>query len=249
MDIKIVFENEEVLVLNKPAGLIVHNDGRTKEPSLSDWVIEKYPENINLLNEIAVFFETTDMNYDKAEEYFIRARKVDPENPVILGNYAAFLLNIRNDQDQAENYFSKAVNLDPSTVNLGNYAHFLSVVGNYQEAEKYFKKALEKTTNNANNLGNYAHHLIVSKQDFTKAEVYIDMAFNLATNEDGLQSELWFYRYAHFPEYRVKTEKELEKQLPNKDKVQRKLNELAKEAHLAKNVPKIQNQIRILLNV
>lgn len=41
---KIIFENEEVVVLNKPAGLVVHSDGKTDEPALTDWILEKYPE-------------------------------------------------------------------------------------------------------------------------------------------------------------------------------------------------------------
>ena len=43
-NIKIIFENDEVLAVDKPAGLVVHSDGKTKEPSLTDWVFEKYPE-------------------------------------------------------------------------------------------------------------------------------------------------------------------------------------------------------------
>src|SRR3989344_1582856 len=51
---KIVYEDESVLVLDKPAGLVVHGDGRTPrrqgsagqapEPTLSDWILKNYPE-------------------------------------------------------------------------------------------------------------------------------------------------------------------------------------------------------------
>ena len=51
----ILYEDDHILVINKPAGLIVHPvpqlagygaspDGRTKEPSVSEWFGEKYPE-------------------------------------------------------------------------------------------------------------------------------------------------------------------------------------------------------------
>ncbi len=43
MEIKILYEDENVLVLDKPAGLSVHGDGRTTEKTLADWLIEKYP--------------------------------------------------------------------------------------------------------------------------------------------------------------------------------------------------------------
>jgi 23S rRNA pseudouridine1911/1915/1917 synthase len=43
-NIKIIYENEEVIVINKPAGLVVHSDGKTNKPTLTDWIIENYPE-------------------------------------------------------------------------------------------------------------------------------------------------------------------------------------------------------------
>lgn len=44
MEPKILFENNEVLVINKPAGLVVHSDGKTDESNLVDWLLSKYPE-------------------------------------------------------------------------------------------------------------------------------------------------------------------------------------------------------------
>lgn len=41
---EIIFENNDYLVINKPAGLVVHADGKTEEPTLVDWIIENYPE-------------------------------------------------------------------------------------------------------------------------------------------------------------------------------------------------------------
>jgi 23S rRNA pseudouridine1911/1915/1917 synthase len=43
IDIPILYEDDEVLVINKPAGLVVHSDGRTEETTLADWLLEKYP--------------------------------------------------------------------------------------------------------------------------------------------------------------------------------------------------------------
>ncbi len=44
MKIGVLYEDKDILVLNKPAGLITHPDGRTDEPSLSDWLAKNYPE-------------------------------------------------------------------------------------------------------------------------------------------------------------------------------------------------------------
>ena len=43
MEIPIIYEDKNLLAVNKPSGLIVHTDGRTKEESLTDWISEKYP--------------------------------------------------------------------------------------------------------------------------------------------------------------------------------------------------------------
>ncbi len=44
MNVPILYEDEEVVVIDKPVGLVVHSDGRTKEYTLVDWVHEHYPE-------------------------------------------------------------------------------------------------------------------------------------------------------------------------------------------------------------
>jgi len=44
MNPEILFENDDVLVVNKPAGLVVHGDGRTEEMTLADWLVREYPE-------------------------------------------------------------------------------------------------------------------------------------------------------------------------------------------------------------
>jgi 23S rRNA pseudouridine1911/1915/1917 synthase len=41
---EILFENEDVVVVNKPAGLIVHYDGRNPELSIADWMTTHYPD-------------------------------------------------------------------------------------------------------------------------------------------------------------------------------------------------------------
>lgn len=41
---QILYEDKDILAIDKPAGLVVHSDGRTKEDSVSDWFVSKYPE-------------------------------------------------------------------------------------------------------------------------------------------------------------------------------------------------------------
>lgn len=61
MQIEKIFENDEVVVVNKPAGLVVHFDGRTKEANLCDWILENYPEMENV-GEPLVLQKGTEIN-------------------------------------------------------------------------------------------------------------------------------------------------------------------------------------------
>lgn len=42
--VAVLYEDSDVLVINKPSGLAVHADGRTKEETLVDWVLANRPE-------------------------------------------------------------------------------------------------------------------------------------------------------------------------------------------------------------
>lgn len=42
--IDILYEDTDIVAINKPAGLVVHSDGKTKEPLLTDWIVSTYPK-------------------------------------------------------------------------------------------------------------------------------------------------------------------------------------------------------------
>lgn len=42
-DIQIIYEDKDILAINKPAGLMVHPDGRSEGVCLTDWIVERYP--------------------------------------------------------------------------------------------------------------------------------------------------------------------------------------------------------------
>tara|TARA_B100000508_G_scaffold60333_2_gene47492 strand:+ start:42386 stop:43102 length:717 start_codon:yes stop_codon:yes gene_type:complete len=44
MKIEIIYEDNDVVVINKPAGILVHTDGISKDETVSDWMLESYPE-------------------------------------------------------------------------------------------------------------------------------------------------------------------------------------------------------------
>lgn len=44
MEPEIIYQDENYLVINKPAGLLVHGASHIKEPTMVDWLIKKFPE-------------------------------------------------------------------------------------------------------------------------------------------------------------------------------------------------------------
>ncbi len=43
MEPSVLYEDDDVVAVNKPAGLVVHADGRTNERTLVDWLLTRYP--------------------------------------------------------------------------------------------------------------------------------------------------------------------------------------------------------------
>jgi len=43
MNLPILYEDTDIVAVSKPAGLITHSDGRTKEETAEEWFREKYP--------------------------------------------------------------------------------------------------------------------------------------------------------------------------------------------------------------
>src|SRR3989344_3544131 len=63
---KIIYEDDDVLVIDKPADLTVHQDGRNKDESLVDWLEKKYPE-IKGIGESFINHESEIVNQENEE--------------------------------------------------------------------------------------------------------------------------------------------------------------------------------------
>ena len=48
LKIKVLYEDPNILVIDKPEGLAVHSDGRTKEKTVADWILKHYPRMKNV---------------------------------------------------------------------------------------------------------------------------------------------------------------------------------------------------------
>lgn len=53
-NINILYEDKDVVAVDKPAGLLVHDDGRGKEKTLVDWFVAKYPRSKNIGEDIVL---------------------------------------------------------------------------------------------------------------------------------------------------------------------------------------------------
>jgi 23S rRNA pseudouridine1911/1915/1917 synthase len=48
MEIKILYEDKNILAIDKPSGISVHPDGKSSEETISDWAVKNYPEMENV---------------------------------------------------------------------------------------------------------------------------------------------------------------------------------------------------------
>jgi tetratricopeptide (TPR) repeat protein len=170
------------------------------------------PENATINGSYAIYLDDFKKDYATAEKYYLKALALEPEHANFYGSYASFLSGIKNDYDNAEKYFLKALDINPDDADFnGNYANFLSGIKNdYDNAEKYYLKAISIDPEHAINNGNYAQFLLVRNRK-NEATVFLDKAFESNNNEQiELVIELWFYRYAHYPEWLAEAEKNME---------------------------------------
>ncbi len=48
MKIKILYEDSNILAIDKPSGISVHADGRSKRKTIADWILKNYPRMKNV---------------------------------------------------------------------------------------------------------------------------------------------------------------------------------------------------------
>ncbi|MFA5792071.1 MAG: RluA family pseudouridine synthase [Candidatus Paceibacterota bacterium] len=54
MKIKVLYEDSNILAIDKPSGISVHGDGRSKDKTIADWIFKNYPKMKNV-GEMQVF--------------------------------------------------------------------------------------------------------------------------------------------------------------------------------------------------
>ena len=64
MRIKILYEDKDILAIDKPSGIFVHSDGRSKEKTITDWFLKKYPKTKNVGEPLKIFLNSVDKNFE-----------------------------------------------------------------------------------------------------------------------------------------------------------------------------------------
>lgn len=97
--ISILYEDDNVVAINKPAGLVVHSDGKREEPNLTNWVNKNYPESKGVGEPIII------SNSDSIERSGI-VHRIDRDTSgvmLIAKNQPAFLYLKKQFQDREIN--------------------------------------------------------------------------------------------------------------------------------------------------
>jgi protein O-mannosyl-transferase len=182
------------------------NDNKKEEIYLNG--LKAYPDSHELKGNYAILLGNSNRN-EEAEILYKEALDIEPNNGNLNNNYAT-LLHKLNRNEEAEIFYKKALEVEPNSIIYnGNYAISLQKTNRYDEAKTFYKNALINEPNHANSNGNYAQLLLIDGKN-KEAKSYIENAFKNQPTENDLIIELWFYRFAHYPEYFEEAQNELE---------------------------------------
>jgi len=123
--------------------------------------LDDFPQNPELMGNLANFMTDVRKNDDEAERLYRKALELDPNHANNTGNLANFMTTVRKDFDEAERLYRKALELDPRhAIIASNFAHFIYIVRkNDDEAEHLYRKALELDPGYATHASNFAQFL------------------------------------------------------------------------------------------
>ena len=150
--------------------------------------LEAYPKNSNVLRYLAIFYEQSRGDYNKADEFYQHAIEADPADPLSLGFYADFLERYLRKIDNAEEYYQRAIEASPKwAYGLSKYAKFLRAHRNQiDKAEEYHQRAIESEPDNQYSLFDYAEFLEEVRQNADRAEELYLRAVEVDPNNSHL---------------------------------------------------------------
>lgn len=93
-EISVLFDNEEVVVINKPAGLVVHPDGRSKKYTLIDWIEKKYPK-MKGVGEPLIIRKEGDVDESISRPGVVHRLDTDTSGVLVLAKTQESFLNLK----------------------------------------------------------------------------------------------------------------------------------------------------------
>lgn len=167
---------------------LTKSDTALAEKTFLDF-IQKYPNKALPYNMLGTHYLTVTKDYDKAENYFLKAIGIDSTFVVSYNNLGVLYLN-KGDYDKALEYYKKGFEIQPDSVRYGIMTGALYLINDdYQNAQKYFNKALSNEKYKG-----YAYFYLAQTYNqldsLEKAYDYIKKATHLEKNKD----DFWYLR-------------------------------------------------------
>lgn len=94
--ISVLYEDEDIVVINKPSGIVVHFDGKREEPTLTDWIEKNYPESRDVGEPLIL----SNSNVIKRSGIVHRLDRETSGVMLIVKNQSAFLFFKKQFQDR-----------------------------------------------------------------------------------------------------------------------------------------------------
>ncbi|MFN7116580.1 MAG: hypothetical protein ACK4TA_07240, partial [Saprospiraceae bacterium] len=172
--------------------------------------IEAEPNHANNLGNYANFLADQKQDFEHAESFYLRAIEANPNHANNLGNYANFLADQKQDFEHAESFYLRAIEANPNHIfTLFMYPILLHHhFQDYNKASLFYQKAIDNGITHQAVLGNYAQIQLI-QGNVKDGKKLINQAFEQNPQELDILTELWFYRFAHFPEWYEQAEKAL----------------------------------------
>ncbi len=98
-----------------------------------------------ILSTLGDIFNTT-KEYEKSDEAFEKALKINADNPLVLNNYAYYLSERKEKLEKAAEMSRKSLQIEPESASYQDtYGWILYQQGDYDEAKKWLLKAINNT--------------------------------------------------------------------------------------------------------
>lgn len=171
-------------------GLALQRSGDNVKAILAfEKAIELNPQDLNSLSTLALAYNT-EKNYNRSNELYEMALKLDPQNPLLLNNYAYNLSERGEKLDEALSMAKIAVERDPGNASyLDTIGWIYFKLGKFKSAKINIEKSLEINPNSAvvlEHLGDVYNGM----KDYSNAVKYWKLALDKNPENSDLKEKI-----------------------------------------------------------